>query len=67
MAERQITDQEVCVRIPVQIQIFLLKFIIIYIYIYIYIYIRIVASETFHVLLENRAWKILSRPPGILF
>ena len=25
---------------------------------------RIVASETLHVLLENRAWKILSRPPG---
>ena len=28
---------------------------------------RIVGSETFHVLLENRAWRILSRPPGILF
>ena len=28
---------------------------------------RIVGSETFHVLLENPAWRILSRPPGILF
>ena len=26
---------------------------------------RIVDSETFHVLLENRAWRILWRPPGI--
>ena len=25
---------------------------------------RILTSETFHVLLENRAWRILSRPPG---
>ena len=25
----------------------------------------IVDSETFHILLENRAWRILSRPPGI--
>ena len=28
---------------------------------------RIVGSESLHVLLENRAWRILSRPPGILF
>ena len=28
---------------------------------------RIVGSETFHVLLENRTLRILSRPPGILF
>ena len=28
---------------------------------------RIVGSETSHVLLENRAWRILSGPPGILF
>ena len=27
----------------------------------------ILGSETFHVLLENRAWRILSRPLGILF
>ena len=25
----------------------------------------IVCSDTFHVLLENRAWRILSRPPRI--
>ena len=29
--------------------------------------IRIVGSETFHVVLENRARRILARPPGILF
>ena len=28
---------------------------------------RIVGSETFHVLQENLALRILSRPPGILF
>ena len=28
---------------------------------------RIVGSEASHVLLENRAWRFLSRPPGILF
>ena len=28
--------------------------------------IRTVASETLHVLLENRAWRILSRPPGYI-
>ena len=25
---------------------------------------RIIASETRHMLLENRAWRVLSRPPG---
>ena len=28
---------------------------------------RIVASETRHVLLQNRAWRIVSRPPGNVF
>ena len=27
----------------------------------------ILGLETFHVLLETRAWRLLSRPPGILF
>ena len=26
---------------------------------------RVVGSETIHVLPENRAWRLLSRPPGI--
>ena len=30
-------------------------------------HLRIAGSEIFHVLLENRAWRILSRPLGILF
>ena len=35
---------------------------------YVFIYnLRIVVSETRHVLLQNRAWRILSRPPGNVF
>ena len=38
-----------------------------YIIPYEFIYkLRIVASETLHVLLENWAWRILSRPPGTI-